>query len=740
MKAASKKFLVHISTITVILGGLIYTMQNCGREATDAATLQSLDNLAAGRRIHTNFCAASGSELKDPKRTVLQSHIVIDQRISGSTYKDLLTETRAALTAVPPTVQAMFVAAGGSILVTPDAKARCASAVGGRENDSINDSCYILGPIPEEGIQQSLDILVAPTAESIRHNLVRQFGYIYARFLTRLKFNGYTNTGIKYFSLMADVPDSLKADKDALAGAYLADVIDKGVFRLNFPNLKKLSDLKGKARDDAILAMREYVFGEAFDSYYCNNFGAYDANLANAILGHTVDASMLNSLTNTRRLMKDFFPRTFSTFEGIAAKRFGAGVKGSVASSRLNLDDSEDEAAPTPQPEAPQSDSTAEGNQPGGEAPADPEAAVTAQAEVPVATQVATQAQQDKEGIAQLAATSRQTASNNDESNTSISTLAREAGGVTNTSDAAKSAGGEAGAGTNSSAGSGSDLSAADSALGGIGAAVKAGAGSTASTGGKDKGPAFSVSLENYIPETNANGKKVTNPDGFMREPGAIVDPSKLAEFKGDGNRPENKVGTSRLRTDIDVLPDGAAIPRSSSDGSHQRTTSYIGPFQTGTPQVTEKAPVITVNRDLGSGDAAADPTVVKERVQASYPFAIAAPKLTQDIDFKTLPVDANGGRPFTFGGSYAEFPNTQSIITTKDAQGEPQRYNLLEHQTQQSGPGDVIGARPVSLIPNSQGIIRNDRFSTGGTVYPDGRVQVTGSNGQARFLTPLPK
>ena len=206
--------------------GLIFSMSlpliaSFGCKPQSQSELQSLDNYAAGKTINTNFCSASASELKPQKdRLLLSDRILFDAETAkdSAKMKDLRAQVVAALSAVPTNVQKMYLAMDGYVYVHAKTEELC----GAKKSDNLDDhACFRFGRDPDGKRERVLDIYVQPTREAIRHNVVRQFGYVYTQFLARMTYKGVKNDIPRYE--FQDEPQKLFNQKLAVASAFVAD-------------------------------------------------------------------------------------------------------------------------------------------------------------------------------------------------------------------------------------------------------------------------------------------------------------------------------------------------------------------------------------------------------------------------------------------------------------------------------------------------------------------------------------
>lgn len=284
--------------------GVLVLIAATGCKKSAGSQVQSLENLAAGRTINQNFCAAPKKLAKDPERSLLYNRIVIDDDTAKNVKwaSHLVAEATAAMTAIPPDVQRAFLQANGFINIHKSAGHRCAH--GSQADLGEPTACVLIAPDPDVNAKQSLDIYLEPDPAVIRHELVRQFGYFVSQVLPRI--NAAPVRPGAPLTLASDDSEGMKARKNAILAAYLKDL--KGSKNFSLP--KVASDDEDLQR--AVLA--DYVFAESFDSYFCNTWGAYDKKLALKIKAGDAPLSSIKSLKNSRALMRDLFPNTYIVF------------------------------------------------------------------------------------------------------------------------------------------------------------------------------------------------------------------------------------------------------------------------------------------------------------------------------------------------------------------------------------------------------------------------------------------
>lgn len=305
----------------------------------------SLDNFAAGAAYKTNLCSGSRAE-QEALKDATPIPMIVD--VADKTQNILLrTEAVVALSAVPPKLVDRFIKMNGTITITPFANQTCRMLMAANRDqlrfaaegqDSIL-ACTTMSSRPSTNGMQSLDMFVDADADAIRHALVRQFGFFYAQMLSRMLATGKPNEHTPTYLLQAAPNMAFEQQSDLLASAFLRDIAASQLF--DVANLKAYigtdqdiaalkQNLSAKAADafngvtfdtaDADLRairkrqFKDYVYAEAFDSYYCNTWASSDVaaiERANA----NKNLELLANEKNTRALFEKLFPTTFAEFQ-----------------------------------------------------------------------------------------------------------------------------------------------------------------------------------------------------------------------------------------------------------------------------------------------------------------------------------------------------------------------------------------------------------------------------------------
>lgn len=242
---------------TLLFASALALSTACKPKAAVTET-KSLDNFAreSGASVVQNSCGINmtveryAALVEKDKRKL--------ERIEAPT-DELKRQAAGALAAVPKSLQSMFFASKGRILVVADADKHCRDAelsAAERKFASESDGGY-------KGCWQvrnrRLEIVLDADSEAIHHAMVRTFTYAYTQFFVdRLsqidipaEISQEAQTGI----------DRLKRQREALASAFLADVAAR--------KLKSAASLKRFAGEDRG-SFENFTLAEAVDSYYCS--------------------------------------------------------------------------------------------------------------------------------------------------------------------------------------------------------------------------------------------------------------------------------------------------------------------------------------------------------------------------------------------------------------------------------------------------------------------------------------
>ena len=275
---------------------VIITLFSCKPLSESESGAKSLDNFAAGSKVNDNDCSASPNHDINGKatsnyelsarnaasRNLLHYSVKADYgsgKLGLNEYKNLKEIARTALTAIPSDVQELFLSQKGEIVITEQANAICTNDMiehfkGDKRNvkkaelDSLKEGlsgiagCYIFVP-ERKGEEQLFEIYIDANESTIKHGLVRVFGYMLGEFYSRMMPRNKKATD---YVMVAQEPEKSRAKKKALVTAFFKDI--RGTeFEQNFSKYRST-----ETPNDLKLAFANWVFAESFDSYYCNNW------------------------------------------------------------------------------------------------------------------------------------------------------------------------------------------------------------------------------------------------------------------------------------------------------------------------------------------------------------------------------------------------------------------------------------------------------------------------------------
>lgn len=277
----------------------------------------SLDNLAAGNVIlRKNECGVSPSTEISPQSVPAAATIIPALgKNAEENQQTLRAEALKVLSSVPVSVQRLFAAVGGKITITDAANQICTDHLksGNRKAYEMQgretiQACAVYFAVP--GKSTVLNIVLAPDVREIRHGMLRVFGSLIAEFFSRLELiNGrltVTDSQSEAFvvekswlssEFVKDVHLSSAFDIDGISFLFgesgfnqLQQVLERignnpEANVMNYVNFAESIDETGS--DEGLEAREEltmsYVFADAFDSAFCNNWGDFDHVLANKI-------------------------------------------------------------------------------------------------------------------------------------------------------------------------------------------------------------------------------------------------------------------------------------------------------------------------------------------------------------------------------------------------------------------------------------------------------------------------
>jgi hypothetical protein len=296
---------------------ILVVFLSCGK--TPTSQLGSLENFAAGKRVLQNQCFG------DPTRRPSELAIAGAQRIvnlRSDLTTPVLQRSLATLHAVPDAALNFFLRRRGSIIATDDVAGLCSSANLTFEPGQLASCVNYFAPSAQN--KEILHLIISSNFSELSHGLVRALGSAITQVLPGA--NPATRDGMGAFqeelalAFLRDVAESKVFAFDGIEmflGEVSANVKTQLFAKRPSRELLELFDFGAKKpgeRPTLRTRFLDFVFSEAFDSFYCNAFGTFDDSKAKAVAAGQASLSELEDLTNTRLRMKTLFPRTFETF------------------------------------------------------------------------------------------------------------------------------------------------------------------------------------------------------------------------------------------------------------------------------------------------------------------------------------------------------------------------------------------------------------------------------------------
>ena len=280
-----------------LLGVLLVlaTLNSC-KKTDDVSRSKSLDNLTAGKRLRTNVCAGNPALATHPALIDLLKEVearTIDSQSSNAAKTRNLNAVKNAFSALPPFAQSQFLAIGGQIVLTPEANRLCTASVLKsaekakrseselaflREGFSDVRACFLFanpGELEDIGFKSNTHLhtlIILNNETEIAHNFVRVFGYMNTQLSSRLGVKGDFTSSATEVALAADFNPKFTSARAEIAAAYLKDLANR-------PERKRFERFAAMdPRSPGRIVFEDYVYAEAFDSYFCNQYGKGDLN------------------------------------------------------------------------------------------------------------------------------------------------------------------------------------------------------------------------------------------------------------------------------------------------------------------------------------------------------------------------------------------------------------------------------------------------------------------------------
>ncbi len=312
--------------------------------------VQSLDNLAAGKKVSQNNCV--GTKQQSKSIDVSDIFISIDPGLNKSVLKN---EVGIALTAIPQHYVDTFVLAKGSIVITPHASTLCSmnGMKGVAPYEDIVKACLFTvdyEPQTKQEMEAALEsdkfskaqkkniinhlngdgnfIVIDSDPSEISHSLIRTMGYMMIADIAKTyNKNGFDRKN--FAQLQSRVASAFIADlmeSDGLfnlstirtfLGTEAVDAIKRNYAKYDHGRKGSFNPLEGyPIHPEYLDRFGEFVSVDAFDSYHCNQDTSPDSFSEKVVkkIRQTKDLSGFNALINTRKTMQEFFPKTYKEY------------------------------------------------------------------------------------------------------------------------------------------------------------------------------------------------------------------------------------------------------------------------------------------------------------------------------------------------------------------------------------------------------------------------------------------
>lgn len=279
-------------------------------------TLQSLDAFATGD-IHLRNNTCSGDPNAEHLPSPLLGSIVLDSDLGEAEQSYFLQAALVAISALPRSLQASYAAKHGKVRLTKDIRRDCKisdslpRSWGFEACNGLGDSDAMSDPSPY--------ITILANEDAIRRALVREFGLFLAEVDTHLEYVGAVDLAQAFLFMPHERPGFL-AIKDQLFRAFQLDLVAGGLFdeREIFSPSHGSDDGKRRQR------YRNFVFAEAFDSFYCNGWNRENLEVIEAVRTHREPVASLSKVYNTREIARVLFPDTYEKFRSLVHCRLFA--------------------------------------------------------------------------------------------------------------------------------------------------------------------------------------------------------------------------------------------------------------------------------------------------------------------------------------------------------------------------------------------------------------------------------
>jgi hypothetical protein len=321
---------VSVGVLGVTIAAMLYMAQNCGQQ--QVSSVQSLDNFAAGSQVFLNQCSAPVANRTRKTVAAAMAKVVV---LAPENKHPMTVATHDALTAVPDQLLIWAMRHQGTVLVSRDTAELCTAALAQPENGGAPRSfppgslsaCFVYFPATAK-TREILNFNVANDAREIQHGLLKTFGSAVAQLapevepgiypallafeknLARAFVADLVASNQKAFDIAALAPFLGRFDRAAVAAAAAAGQDPLDLF--SYDQAQATKQYPGYAFNKK--RFLDFVFAEAFDSYYCNNWGEFNEGKAQAIAAGNQPLADAKDLANTRRRMATFFPKSHGVF------------------------------------------------------------------------------------------------------------------------------------------------------------------------------------------------------------------------------------------------------------------------------------------------------------------------------------------------------------------------------------------------------------------------------------------
>lgn len=320
----------------------------CKPPGGGGADVKTLDNFASGQLLKFNQCGGRPGSAP----SALAGNVQFDDA-DKSKEAALRPEVASALSALPSEVASLFKGLGVRIVVSSSTTAICADAFKGNSqlfNYVLSKQDYVNGCFTYDSAEVTkngkgaLIVWLTPSANAIRHGLIRSLGMVTAQNIASLMRVNESTVALTNLE-----SKDMRRSKELVAAAFVLDAV--AAKRQSYADT--LSDFFGTATQDAVLAniknmgtskkvsdlyagfsfapvgtamspaatlrerqrFEDFVFAETFDSFYCNDWAPFNVSDAKQALNGEKDETFRSAaLRNTRQVLLNEFPTVHTIF------------------------------------------------------------------------------------------------------------------------------------------------------------------------------------------------------------------------------------------------------------------------------------------------------------------------------------------------------------------------------------------------------------------------------------------